>query len=143
MGFTLPQKRYRLHFKDPDFEGFEVVCRSASMAEFIELSDLIDAEGVEAAERVFRLFTEGDPTHEPPRKAIIIEWNLQDEDGSSVDINYDGLMLLPPGVVWDLILSWMDAVAKIQAPLDRPSNDGEPHLEASLPMEVSIPSQPS
>lgn len=66
---------------------------------------------------------------------VLVSWNLEDEDGEPVPTTYEGLMSYDFQFVLAVVLGWMQAVAGVPTPLDRPSRDGGPSLVESLPME--------
>lgn len=134
MGFRVPRKVYKLSFRDDELEGLEIRCRSGSMGEYMRIEDMVDADTrtADEARELFDLFV-----------GVIIEWNLEDDQGHTLPVTLDSLMQLPPGVVWDAIFAWMNAVSQVSAPLESQSNDGQQSLEASLPMEPLRPSQAS
>lgn len=141
MGYVWKGKTYRLVFADDEFEGLEVVARSASVGAYRRIADL--------ATREF---------HHPPTEddlaeidnlfdefaKVLVSWNLEDEDDDGkrtpVPATLAGMHSQDLTLIRQIIWSWMEAVAGISAPLDQPSDGGEQSVEESLPMEVLSPS---
>lgn len=135
-GYMPQRKLYRLRFEDRD--GFVVRARSAATGVFMEISTFADDatsdSGIKQEQlgRLFDLFS-----------GVLVEWNLLEEDGTPVPATKAGLLSQEFDFVMEIITAWMDAVAGVAAPLEKPSSDGELFPEASIPMEPLSASQAS
>lgn len=140
MGYVWKGKTYRLVFADAEFEGLEVVARSASVGAYRRIADLATREfhhppTEDDLAEIDNLFNEF--------AAVLVSWNLETEDEhgkrTPVPATYDGMAGQDLTLVRQIIWSWMEAVAGISVPLGQPSDGGEPSVEESLPMEVLSP----
>lgn len=130
-GYRRQPKVYRLVFDE--HPGLIVRARSASVAMVLEVTELQNATLDQVvAEQLFRLFA-----------AQLLSWNLETEEGEQVPATYEGLVTEEWEFVLMIIMSWMEAVTGVSAPLDQPSNGGGPSLVESLPMELLSPSRAS
>jgi hypothetical protein len=131
VGYVRKRATYRLAFADGEFEGLEVVARSASVEAYQRLADLAtrelssppSADDLAEIDHLYRAFA-----------GVLVSWNLEEEDGTPVPATYDGLRSQDLPFAVAIVLAWMNAVAGVSRPLEMPSTDGA--LEASLPMEV-------
>ncbi len=103
MGFRKERTHYRLSFESEELQGLTVVARSLPLRDFLAMNK-VSAEGEQAeqAEQLFRRFA-----------GALIEWNLEDEDGTPVPADYDGISTLELPFVIAMIRAWMDAVATV------------------------------
>lgn len=122
MGFKVKRKVFRLVFKDTDLEGLEVMARSLTTGQLIELQEA-QKGGMHAA--VTTMFA-----------AALVSWNLEDEDGSPVPATLEGVRSMEIDFNNAVIGAWTDAVVGVKAPLSPTSSDGQPSVEASIPMDV-------
>ena len=137
MGYVRKRRNYRLLFEDPEFEGLEVVAKSASVADYRRIAELAtrefgntpSAEDLVEMDNLYRAFAE-----------VLVEWNLEEEDGTPVPATLEAVLQQDLPFVQRIVLAWMEAVAGIAAPLPTPSADSERFPEESLPMEVLSPS---
>ncbi|PBC71584.1 hypothetical protein BX265_6194 [Streptomyces sp. TLI_235] len=132
MGFAVPQTAYKLKFKDPSYEGLEVMARELSTG---ELWDYMAAEK-----------TAADPAQDAEDRATarrqmlqmladaLVSWNAE-VGGVPVPTTVEGLLSLGHSFNSRLADAWTDALVGISAPLPETSTDGEPSVEASIPME--------
>lgn len=132
--YTRKRKTYVLRFDDPELEDLEVRARSVSFGRFLDLLKLaavldddaaVDGEAVAAAEGLFSGFAEA-----------LESWNLDDEDGTEVPATLDGLRSQDADFVMPMVMSWLDAVGAVDAPLGNGSNGGKRSLEAGIPMQA-------
>ncbi|WP_326646050.1 hypothetical protein OG884_15475 [Streptosporangium sp. NBC_01755] len=131
------KKTFKLTFADGDLEGLEVRVRSISIERFLELAPLLDMtmsggmtpEDIESIREMLDMFA-----------SVLVDWNLEDEDDMPVPCTAEALMDQDLRFVTGLMSTWAEHIAGVSAPLERPSPDGEPSLEESLPMEVLSPS---
>jgi hypothetical protein len=133
MGFKLKRPQYRLVFEGTDFEGLEVVCRSASVAAYQEIAALAQMDtanmstlDLERIDFLFKAFGE-----------VLLSWNLEEEIAGidvPVPATADGLKSQDLPFALMIIRSWMDAVANVD--LDFTRADADAGLLSELPMEV-------
>lgn len=134
-GFRPGRKVYRLVFEDGHpLAGLVVRARSASTAQFLEITDLADAAafGTEQIKQMMRQFAE-----------VLLSWNLEDEDGEPVPATFEGLRSQEFELVNTVIMKWMDAVAGVSPPLDQPASGGPLSPVVSLPMAPLSPNPPN
>lgn len=136
MGFVPKRTLYKLDFSQTEYEGLEVVTRSASMATLLAILELADdAEqatgGKEALARLDELFGlfEG----------VLVSWNVEAEDGAAVPPTKAGLMAQDSGFCLAVIQMW--AREMTQAPPTSPTASGSG--ATSAPPGLAEASQPS
>lgn len=134
MGFKVERTHYRLRFEDPEYEGLVVTARSTSTGTVLSMQKLIGAEkdiatAAPAMRTLMQTFADS-----------LVEWNLEEEDGSPIPMTYEGVAGLEPSFLKMLIAAWSKAVAGVMPPLPPSSPNGRPFPEASLPMAVLSPS---
>jgi len=151
--YVRQRKVYKLVFEDLELAGLEVRAKGVPLGTFMELIDLasvfddMDEESMspEEAGKIRQLFASfGD---------VLVSWNVEepvlDADGEEtgettpVPATIEGLYSQDIGFVFQIIQAWMGAIASVPAPLGQRSTDGAQSLEASMPMDVSSPSQAS
>lgn len=132
MGFRIKRKVFRLHFKDDDLAGLEVLARSLNTGQFLEMEQAKAerAEGGTRAkggtERMLELFADQ-----------LVSWNAEDEDGVPIPATMAGIRSQDLDLSLKIIDAWTDAIAGVGAPLPETSSAGQPSaLEASIPMAV-------
>ena len=130
MGYV-HKRTYRLRFED-DLDGLVVRMRGLSVDGLLELTELAnqagpDGKGLDMSKvgRLFDAFADG-----------LVEWNLEEEDGTAVPATREGVGQQEFGLVFKLVTEWMTAAAGVSAPLDTSSTSGASSVEASLPMEL-------
>lgn len=131
MGYVPKKKTYKLKFADPDMDGLEVVMHSVpvgTMLKIDELSSSINADDPGSTSGKFRELLE-------IVAAALDSWNIENEDGTPLAADFDGLTALETQFVMELIASWSQAVAGVPGPLAKSSTPGATFPEASLPME--------
>lgn len=122
MGYKPKRTLYRLHFDNPDLEGLEVVTRSVSMDGLVKLLGLADgmdaaderqltAEDAGKMEELLRLFAR-----------MLVEWNVEDDDGTPVPANYEGLASQDFTFVLEIITAAGQGL--MQAPPPLPGGSG-------------------
>lgn len=133
MAYQITRRVYTLDVAGhPDLT---VRARSVSMAQVIDLSESMEA-------RIFGpvVAPENLPHLTRVMQALggaLVDWDLVDEDGSPVPASIDGLKTLDHDLFRAVALAWFAALTAVPAPLERPSPDGGPSPEQSIPMEVS------
>jgi hypothetical protein len=131
MGFTVKRKVFRLVFKDSDLDGLEVLARSLNTGQFLEMESAKaeragGGKGSEGAtQRMLELLA-----------AELVSWNAEDENGVPIPATMDGIRAQDLDFSMKIIDAWTDAIAGVPAPLPPTSSDGQPSLEASIPMAV-------
>jgi hypothetical protein len=102
--FRIPKRTARLQFSD-DYEGAEVVVRlDVPVGTFLSIQDLISAE---RQLEVFHLFGE----------SILIEWNLQDDEGKSHPCTGKGMNQLPIDLANLILQQWVEVTTQPSDPL--------------------------
>lgn len=131
MGYRRPVKTYVLQFEDPEMHGLIVNARKASVAQLLEMMDLVERirEGATKAEanQLFELFA-----------SRLTSWNLEDEDGVPVPADLAGLTGQDIDFVLPVIVAYTRAVQDVPAPLETNSGDGAPS-PPEAPEVLSIP----
>lgn len=132
MGFKVKRKIYRLKFQDPEMAGLEVEARGLSVGQLLELEEarMARAAGGAGSEgatrRMLRLFSDA-----------LVSWNAEDEDtGLPIPPTAEGIKMQDSDFLNVVIDAWNTAMAGVDAPLSPTSSDGQPSLEASIPMDV-------
>lgn len=132
MAYKASGKKYKLTFgEDTDFEGLEVRAKGCSTGDFLRLASLaenLDPKNMDLEEigELFTLFA-----------GCIVEWNIEDDDDVPVPTTKDGLLSLDIDLVLAVLTAWMEAVAGVSGPKEKPSNDGLPLKAVSmLPQEA-------
>lgn len=73
--------------------------------------------------------------------SVIIEWNVEDDDGQAVAPTEDALLDQEPGFMLMIIMAWANAVAGVASPLPNGSLGGvNRDIENSMSMENLVPS---
>lgn len=138
MGYVRERRNYRLVFADAEYEGLEVIARSASVAAYRRIAELASkpfsmpptAEDLIEIDNLYQAFANQ-----------LVSWNLEerDEDGvaTPVPATLEGLQSQDLPFAMAIIMAWMEAVGGVSPPLDSESSSGA--LEATLPMEVLSP----
>ncbi len=132
-GFRRKIRTLPLRFEDSELEGLTIEVKSLDTGEFLSLAALVEMdfetlgpEEVAAVEKMFTLFS-----------SKMVEWNMTDEDDTPLPPTKESLYSLELFDVIEMITGYMNAVAGVSGPLERPSTSGEQSLEESIPMDVS------
>lgn len=107
-----------------EYAGAEVHCRlDVDLGMFFDFMSLdpSDAEGVRAAVKEFT-------------QRVLIGWDII-EDGEALPATEDGMLRLPPALVYSIIGAWSRAVASVPLEPDAPSPNGATLAAASKPLE--------
>jgi len=121
-GFRLPERTARITFEGTDYDGAEIRVRlSVTFAQFIALRESAQGEDQEAMARLFG-------------ENVLMDWNLEDVDGTPIPANGDGMMALPLDLTNRVVQHWVEAVAEVPAPLSPPSGDLNTLAAASTAM---------
>lgn len=129
MGYKRTKKVYNLQFADPDMEGLEVKTHAMPVGELLGMADVLDhmeKATIEDVNQLLATFSE-----------VLVSWNLENDDDQPIPANLDGLKGQDQEFVFSIVMSYVNAVSGVPAPLDGPSPSGDPSLAASIPMETS------
>jgi hypothetical protein len=133
MGYTPQRTTYLLDFGDR-YGGLEVKVRAGTLGQLLELQGLGSGE---------------DSTPEQNREllerfaALLVRWNITNEDDSPVPATLDGLLSLEPGLAMDIVQAGAQALGGVAPPLPDASDGGGPSAVASLPTVPLSPDPPS
>lgn len=138
-------------FEDPHpLAGLTVRTQSTSVREFAEFG-LMLAQAVQvdqAGSDMAKLHGLGDLLaslddirHKFAGK--LIDWDMQEEDGSPTPATLDGVMSLDDKEFYGIITEWLSAVGGVDAALGKDSGSGATSPELSDLMEPLSPSQAS
>lgn len=136
MGFKRPETVYRLVFDGHD--GLEVSAAAISLGRLFALAGQADslrageAKSMQEAAEVFRTFA-----------SRLRGWNLEEDDGTPIPADWDGLASLEFSFASELLLAWFDAISDVPVPLERKSTGTSTSEELSIPMESWSGSPPS
>ena len=122
MGYTPQRTTYLLDFGDR-YGGLEVKVRAGTLGQLLELQrlggdDLTAEQSRELLERF---------------SALLVRWNITDEDGGPVPCDLAGLLSLEPGLAMDIVQAGAKAIGGVSDPLPETSGGGGPSAVASLP----------
>ncbi len=124
MGYRRELKRYVLKFEDEEFSGFECVCGSLSVDEFLELNALAGEmmssnPDVEEVGRLFNLLSEK-----------IVRWNLEDDEGKPIAHGPEDLRAQDIDFIVAILMAWLDGMSVVPGPLPNDSSSGGTSLDA-------------
>jgi len=134
MGYKRKAKVYVLQFDNEEYEGLEIRAKGASVEQLMSLMSLarfgsagakFGQGDIREIDGLFELFA-----------SKLTEWNLEDEDGSPVELSLAGLKSQDMDFALDVVLAWVGAVLGTPDPLEKGSPDGEQFQEESIPMET-------
>lgn len=133
MGYKVHRNIYKLRFEGAEYEGLEVRAKSVALGQFMDMMKLADLKSKKSLTEEDRAAI--DSLFERFAK-VLVSWNLEDDDDKPVPTTKEGLYSLDFEFALLIILAWMDAVAGVSGPLGKPSSNGSPSLEESIPMET-------
>jgi hypothetical protein len=128
MGYRLPQRTALVIFDD-DFKGAEARLR-------------LDLPIGRVLEALAIMPTNGKPSPENVRALceflaeILIDWNLEDDDGVPVPADLNGVLDASADFISALCGAWVEQQTGVPAPFEGPSTSGSPSAEAEIPMEA-------
>lgn len=128
MGFKINRTVYNLTFGEGTaLDGAKVTARAVSTGAFLDVAGLASEaeENPAAATKLFEQFADALET-----------WDLEEEDGTPIPANLDGLRSLEFGTSIAVIKAWMSAMGDVSGPLERPSTSTANSRVASLTMEA-------
>jgi hypothetical protein len=129
-GFTRQHKKYRMTFEGTVLDGLVATVNSVPVGTMLQIAEMaadgaeFTPEGLKTLGSLFELLADS-----------LVEWNLQDDDGTPIPPTIDGVRTLDMDEALLLIREWMKAAAGVSSPLEPSLNGGEPSAVASLPME--------
>lgn len=136
MGYRKTTRRIEVSLKGhatfgQDPEPPIAYARGKSLDDYLRLVGFADAEEGDERTGIVRQLEEfGD---------ALISWNLEEEDGTPIPCNRQGLLSIDNNLALALATEWMDRLGgKVDdaGPLPSSSLSGEPSLVASVPMEA-------
>lgn len=133
MGFKMP-RTVRIVFADGIYAGAEVVCRvGITLRESLEFADLESASSDDPKQAVALI--------EKFFEIAIVEWNLEEEDGTAIPVTPATLADQPGPFVVQLIEQWKEATQATPKASTDGSPNGKPSaelLEAMVQSSVSL-----
>lgn len=133
MGFKKPVTLYKLLFEGTEYDGLEITTKSLSVGEMQEITKTsagISEKGisttlgmVEASAEVLQRFADS-----------IIEWNLEEDDGTPIRPSLNNVMNQEAAFVHTIVTAWMQATVGVSADLGKDSGSGGTFPEATIPM---------
>lgn len=129
MGFKRVKKVYNLVFAAEDMQGLEVKAHSMPLGDLMAMADVLDnldKASIDDVDGVLATFAQ-----------VLVSWNLEDDDDRPIPATLDGLKSQDQEFVFGIVMSYVNAVSGVSAPLPQTSPGGEPSLVASIPMDVS------
>lgn len=131
------RKVYVIKLADPDMVDVVIRARSVSLERYLELVrfaavadtdvqtvDGVDDEVVEAIVGLCNGFAEA-----------LVSWNLDDDDGDPIPATAEAVMGEDADFILPVIMSWLEAIGSVAAPLGPGSSNGGASLEAGIPMQ--------
>lgn len=134
-GFRPARTLYKLDFSRTELAGLEVTTRAVSvdgLTAIIDLAATMDAgddAGVEDVAKVGELFGRF--------AAVLVSWNIEDDDGQPVPATREGLGTLYFPFVMTVIMAWITEMSQAPPPLPGSSGSGGSSAEASLGLASS------
>lgn len=121
-----PDRIATLTFEGTDYDGGKVKARfNVSFADLFELDRLQEEEGFQA---VIARFVDD----------YLIDWNLEEDDGTKTPLTKEGLLSWPPDFFMLLLNAWRDELLSTANPLVKQSVNGA--LEPELNLDnLSVP----
>lgn len=148
MGHKVKRKAYKMIFADGSpLDGATILMGTLSIGELVEfgvsatkaksIADAADsgAVGPEFVEAI------NDLTKTIGTK--LISWDLEEEDGTPIPANVQGVSTLEIPWIMALIGAWTNVLVNVDPSLGKESASGVTSLEASIPMETLSESQAS
>jgi hypothetical protein len=128
-----------LVFDGEEYEGLEVRCRRPTIGDILDLARL---------RSIGPATTEADVLGKldglmARMASLITSWNLVDDQDEPVPVTAETVAAQDYAFMMAIVSAIGAAGAAVRPPLPRPSEDGVPSLEASIPMETLSPSLPS
>ncbi|MGQ5576773.1 hypothetical protein [Streptomyces sp. ECR3.8] len=130
MGYRPKRRIFRLDFTGTDWEGLEASMRGLTVGEELELEGLRGQQG--GGTRWFEILT-----------GLLVEWNVEDEQGRPVPTTFEGVSTQDSAMVMAILDALQKAASGVPDPLPQSSPDGEPSPAVPIPMAPLSPSQQS
>lgn len=125
MGFHLKPKNIVLQFDETtEYAGFECTISGMNLGEYMEVLRL-DEVTTGVLDSQVKRFADS-----------LISWNLEDEQGNPIPATPEQVFQQDMDFMLHVATKWLDAIHGVSAPLDQTSPDGEPSVEASIPMDA-------
>jgi hypothetical protein len=126
MGYTPTRTLYKLDFSETEHAGLEVTTRSLSidgLLKIVGLAESVDSDAPDAAllGDLFQRFA-----------AVLVAWNVEDDDGRPVNADYAGLTSQDPPFVMSVITAWVAAMSQAPRPLPAASPPAAPEESLQL-----------
>ncbi|MDN3244165.1 hypothetical protein [Streptomyces sp. ZSW22] len=121
MGYRPKRRIFRLDFSGTDWEGLEVSMRGLTVGEELELGDLRGQQG--GGTRWFEILT-----------GLLVEWNVEDDQGNPVPTTFDGVRTQDSAMVMAILDALQTAASGVSDPLPQTSPGGEPSPAVPIPM---------
>ena len=121
-GFALQRRNETLKFEEiEEIAGLELTCRlDIPLSTFLDLQDNLagSEEGVSSGtlRDAFTIFSE----------SILVDWNLQGEDGKRIKPDKAGFFTVPPSIASKIMAEYFAVVSDVPDPLDQESKNGSP-----------------
>lgn len=130
MGYRPPRKTYNLDFTGTSYEGLEVSMRGPTVGEELEIEAFRTQDG--GGREIFKVMT-----------GLLIEWNVDDEQGQPVPTTFEGVCTQDAAFIMAILDATQEAASGVPDPLPSGSPSGEPSPVVSIPMEPLSPSPES
>ncbi len=140
MGHKVVRTVYKLRFEDGPLAGSVIRGRSISTDGFLEIARLQEAARAESAAGNTGAQLAATEALFDRIAAVLVDWDLEEEDGTPIPCTRAGLGILEPSMTGSLIDAWMEAVQGVPPPLAPGSPNGGPSLEPFIPMAPLSPS---
>jgi hypothetical protein len=149
-GFYVRHKTYKLTWAEgEELEGLEVRAKAIPFRTYLVVASLLDGDPPDVYEDTEDCDRDGTPTvyefKDNPGSQFrflvkafsraLMDWNLTDDDGTPVPANEAGIWAQDREFVILTIRAWVDGLASVARPLERPSPAGVPLAGESIPME--------
>lgn len=135
MGYQRPILRLIFDESTGDMAGLEVLCRRMSVGHVKDIQalaqttgDMKDPDNLARLDRCLNVLAEH-----------LVGWNLEDDNGAPVPADVDTLKQQDLPFLMGIFEQWMKQAIGVRPPLLKPSEDGEPFPEGSIPM-TDLPS---
>lgn len=129
MGSRRNPKLYKLVFdEDTEYPGLEVTLRSLTIGQMRAIRTDGDDDEILVVGSAKLIAKQ------------LVSWNREDEDGNPLPPTLESLMGEEADLINLIVDRWTQAIRGVSAPLEQPSNDGEPSAVESIPMAPLSPS---
>lgn len=128
VGYRRERKTFKLTFdQTTEFAGLEVRAYGVNLGTLLKLASLVNQETL-TAEDLDELLTGFSQS--------LIEWNLEQEDGTPVPATKEGMYAYEHDLILAVCRYWINKMQSVDADLGKESKSGEPPMEESMiPME--------